>query len=263
MVTGIVTATFQSIHPLERETMFRRMTMIVFAVLTALGSMLLLSPVAHAAPLGTTAVVPTMAACQQGTPASNVTCAAAFTNRFLAAHGAVGVVRQTVLVKSGAFSVWPTPVGGLCVFSDAEFLQMGAHHCDRTTFISLGQSFDRQLMSNRVHAIAVLAHESAHGVEQRAGVDLVTPALTGDNAAVLPTEQAGDCWAAVAIRWYIQQDMLPASSHDEARQLFYSIGSSRDLSHGTGPMRAAAFDAGYSGGSAACNKLLGRTAFPV
>lgn len=236
-----------------------------FAMLLALCGVamsMLVVPAAQAAPLGTLHVVPSMQACGSNDPASHTQCAAGYTSQWLASQGLGDIVRETVFVQPSTIGVWQSSTtGGLCGTGNLGSFAVGMHHCDRTTFVDLVA--DHRIITSDVAAITALAHESGHGMQERYGLDPVDATLRNDMKRLFPMEQSADCWAGVALRWYVQHGMLPVSAKAEAEASMRSIGVEGEQGHGSPSQRQSAFDAGFEQGGAACNTIIGGAVFPV
>ncbi|MFZ1360508.1 MAG: hypothetical protein WAS27_00540 [Candidatus Saccharimonadales bacterium] len=235
--------------------------MIGMVLMTVLGVAAMMTPApAAAAPLGTTRVVPSTAACQQRGMDANVRCAVALVDRFLSAKGANDVVRETVLVGPNTVGVWfNSDLSVRCGFSSLPpAFSTSLHYCDGITFVDLNLSFDRKIMTSRTLAVIVLTHESGHGLQERAGLDPVGASLSGTKVQLYQLESSADCWAGVGTKWYVTQGLLPASAKTEGVKLMRSIGVEDDgHGHGSASNRQRAFEAGYDQGSTACNALVG------
>ncbi|WLP90208.1 hypothetical protein [Gordonia sp. NB41Y] len=215
---------------------------------------------AQAIPGGTVEVVPSMAACGDRGFEKSLQCGAAFTDRWLDSWGASDVVEATVVTRPDAAGVYPSrTTDGVCVYANTAPLAIGLHHCDRYTFVV--PRTDRELVSDDVDAIVLLAHESAHGFQEKAGLMPVETSAIRDTRRMLPLERSADCWSGAATAWYIEQDMLDDDAVDGGRELMRSIGGS--AGHGNADAREQAYLTGFEGGSGACNTILGRDAFPV
>lgn len=216
---------------------------------------------ASASPPGTTPIQPSMAACGGNSVVARVRCAAGFTQAWLTHRGRPGLVAATVLQATTTVGAWhSSTTGGICGYSTVAPVRFGMHHCDRTTFVV--PSLDGKILASDDTAIVALAHESGHAVQERAGFDPVAVTLANDAAGMLPLEQSADCWAGMALRWYIDRGMRSPAALTHGRALMVLIGS-RDTGHGTSAQRVAAFDAGYFSGAASCDRLLGRRAFDL
>ncbi len=237
-----------------------KMRMVIGTIAAIVGIMLMAGQ-AQATPIGTSHVIPSIAACDQTSPQQTVSCAAAYVNRWLAHKGARGVVKETVLVGRPSAGVWLRPdLRVRCGFSSVPGVFVTSmHHCDGITFVDLNELLDRTVMSRKVWAIVVMAHESAHGMQERAGIDPVMPTIMSNKAAMFPLEQSADCWAGMAMRWYIQRGMLPSSARADGQFLMRGIGVEGERGHGSPGQRQAAFDAGYDRGAPACSAIVGRS----
>lgn len=228
-------------------------------VLAALALALPTPAGAQAQPWGTVRVQPSTSACGGHDLASRAACGAAFTAQFLRSRGAADVVRETLIVAPGGVGVWrSSTTGGLRRFGRVGGVGIGLHHCDRRTFVDPGK--DAKIFTGDVAAITALVHESAHGIQERSGYDPVAVTLSGDRRRLYPLEQSADCWAGVGIAWFIAMGKLPRGADRPARDLLRGVNSS--AGHGSGAERAAAFDAGYTRGAAACDAILGARVFP-
>ncbi len=233
---------------------------VTIATLTVLAQIVFaqISP-ATAAPIGTTHVTPDRDACGDHGGVRSVSCAAYLTDRWLRRMGLGDVVRETVLVAPVGAGLWRSSTGGICGFGAAGKLGLGLHHCDHRTFVYPSQDFT--LLSDDVTTVTALAHESAHGVQERAGLDPVAVTLSFDGDRLLPLELSADCWAGIALRWFVDEGMLAPTARAGARGLLRAAAGG--LGHGSAQQRQSAFDAGYLQGATACNRLLGMPAFPV
>ena len=238
------------------------------AFIIAAGTLpVLLSPPAPAAadmlPAGTTLVTPSREACGTGEAGrrgfdERIECGVAFTDAWLASQGLSDVLTATVITDPTTVNVWPNSVtGGLCGFGGVNGLGTSLHHCDRRTFVN--PTTDAAFLRSDIDAITALSHETAHGVQEKAGIDTVTPMLT-DPALTARLEQSADCWSGVAMRWYVREGMLPSTANRASRSLL-----ARTTEADAGPHigRVSAFDAGYRAGPSACNKILGKKVFPT
>lgn len=216
---------------------------------------------ADAAPYGTTTITPKQSSCGDTTLDKRLECAAYLTQDFLRDTGRQSVVRETVKVPVPGLGVWINQRGNsICGYAHvADVMVLGAHHCDRTTFIDT--SVQREFMDTDVRATALLIHESGHGVQEAKGLDLAIPSLTGDAKKQKPMELSADCWSGVGVKNLIGRGKLPSSAHRKARQVFADIGDPRDTLHGTSAERSGAFEAGYQNGVGACNKIAGQNIF--
>ncbi|MGB6243755.1 hypothetical protein [Gordonia sp. (in: high G+C Gram-positive bacteria)] len=239
-------------------------------LIAALLSASLAAPAARSAPapLGTTPITPSAAQCgKQTSVATTAACGAALRDKFLRARGQSDVVRHTVVTPPGWGWGWWSQAGPtICGYADfpavpgLPVLAVGTHHCDRTTFVVANR--DQYLFADDLRATVVLIHESGHGVQERAGADVVLPTLLGDVATQKPLEQSADCWAGVGIGYLIAEGDLPASARDGALALMNAVGDGvPGTMHGTGAERQAAFEAGLRDGVRACNALAGRRMF--
>ncbi|MFT3659875.1 MAG: hypothetical protein QM809_00325 [Gordonia sp. (in: high G+C Gram-positive bacteria)] len=113
-------------------------------------------------------------------------------------------------------------------------------------------------MTNDARATVVLLHESGHGMQERAGIDPVTPSLLGSAEQLKPLELSADCWAGVGIAYLIKNRDLPPGALRQARSVFVMSG---DAVHGNAFERGTSFTAGYRRGPAACNEIVGRPVF--
>ncbi|GAB93924.1 hypothetical protein [Gordonia rhizosphera] len=215
---------------------------------------------ATAAPIGTTHVTPDRGACGDHGGVRSVSCAAHLTERWMRRMGLGDVVRETVLVAPVGAGLWrSSTTGGICGFGAAGKLGLGLHHCDHRTFVYPSQDF--MLLSDDVTTVTALAHESAHGVHERAGLDPVAITLSFDGHRLLPLELSADCWAGMALRWFVDEGMLAATARAGAQGLLRAAAGG--LGHGSAQQRQSAFDAGYLQGATACNRLLGTPTFPA
>ncbi len=204
---------------------------------------------APVAPIGTTTLAGSDRACDgpQTGPAGNVACGIWLVNQWLSLRRSRGVVAQTVAVAPGAFGVWrSSTTGGVCGFTP---VLLGMHHCDRTTFVNF--RLDRRLIEARDLAFTVLAHESAHGVQERRGKDPVAATLTNDVPAMLPLEQQADCWAGAALAWAVRRGHFGPQALPRARALFRS-GGQAGSGHGSPEARDRQLTTGYANGPSAC-----------
>ncbi|NMO05246.1 hypothetical protein HH308_28910 [Gordonia sp. TBRC 11910] len=218
-----------------------------------------LTSTAMASPPGITPITASMAACGGHTTTRHIQCGAAFTDAWLRHRHHAGLVAATVVTGPGTVGVWHSgTTGGICGYSTVKPLRFGMHHCDGTTFVV--PSLDGPVLASDDTAIVAMTHESAHAVQERAGFDPVAVTLAQDAAGMFPLEQSADCWAGMAVRWFITRGMRPLSTLANARKLMALIGS-RDSGHGTSIQRVAAFDAGYRDGASSCDRLLGRRIF--
>ena len=211
------------------------------------------SPTASVAPAGTTPVRTSVRACSSGRqdPRANVECGAALVEQWLRTRGQEGVVARTVFVEPGRVEVWrSSTTGSLCGFSSLAAQPSGLHHCDRTTFVDL--AVDGDLLRTRLTAFTVLAHESAHGVQERRGKDPVVAYWTGDDAGLLALEQQADCWAGAALKWAIGRGYFDAAQWLQAREFMRALGKSASSVHGAGAAREHQLVRGYTGGPQAC-----------
>jgi len=240
--------------------MFRRRGFFAALTIVAAGASLGLTSSAEAAPhqaasavpVGTIAVSTSGHACltRSSAPTANVECGASLVQKWLRSRGQASVVRHTVLVPAGTVGGWPSSTtGGVCGFSGLAVRPTGMHHCDGITFVD--PISDRDLIRTRLAAFTMLAHESAHGVQERRGKDPVAAYLVRDRAAMLPLEQQADCWAGAALNWAIRQNHFDAGQLPAARAFFRSIGHPGS-GHGSGAAREAQLLQGYTGGAKAC-----------
>ncbi len=221
------------------------------------------APSAHAAPAGFTVVTPSIAACDsaaahRGDLRALTACGAGYVAKWLRHTGASGVVTSTVITpKLSAGLHRSSTTGFVCGYAPLVF---GMHHCDRTTYMSRG---DSEILRTPAQAIAALVHESGHGLQERAGLDPVLVTLQGPTSPRLfPYEQSSDCWAGAAYRWFVSTGM-PHVNVAEATSLFARIARDGDHGHGSPRQRVAAFQLGLKSGSGACNVYFGKRVFPA
>ncbi|MYR07354.1 hypothetical protein GTV32_13995 [Gordonia sp. SID5947] len=215
---------------------------------------------AHAAPFRTVAVEPDLAACH-GEPAAanNAACAAALTRLWLGHRGRSSVVRETVMVQNpGAGVSWNSENSDICVYAElGTLLNLGLHHCDKTTFFN--PQTDAALISTRNRAVTTFVHESSHGVQESIGLKPVSTTVFGPADDIRRLELASDCWSGAGWTWLIAQGHLTQSDLGQATAFMYSLPDR--ATHGSGAERGQAFERGVAEGVAACDEILGRSAY--
>lgn len=223
------------------------------------GISLLIPSQAQAAPIGTVHVVPSLEACSQTGLEVNVQCGAAYVDMWLAHNHASEAVQETVLVQRPSMGVWLRPDLRIrCGYIDTPIFALGLHNCAGMTFVDLNTKNDRMILASRVWSMIVLAHESGHGMQERAGLDPVTMTVTNNLDGLFPLEQSADCWAGMATRWWTDQHILPITSQETGDALMRAIGVEGERGHGSPGQRQRAFDAGFLSGAPACNAIVGR-----
>lgn len=129
---------------------------------------------------------------------------------------------------------------------------MENHYCDGT--IHLGESNLEVLQTYTADPLLgialVTAHEAGHFIQNKIGGVNLTPIFMDER--VFPYEQWSDCFAGFALRTWIDEDIFPQNSEQDALNLMYNIGREGEKSHGSGEQRQAAFAAGLSGRGSAC-----------
>lgn len=211
-----------------------------------------------APPPGTTLVTGSLEACGSSNVKDIAACATARSGEWLAHMKESGAVKQVVWMNSVAAGVWrSSSTRGICGFSS---IGLGLHHCEGTTFIN--PRTDTELLRNDVTALVALSHESAHGLQEKAGLDPVWVTVV-NSPDLFRYEQSADCWAGMAMRWYIARHIVTWRDLGVARDLLRASGGNRaDAGHGIGAQRVAAFDAGLRRGATACNTIIGLPVFP-
>ena len=248
----------------------RRMTRFATMLLVVLGFAVISSPAeTQAAPWttpGAIAIAPNAAVCDKADMRSRVVCAAAMTNRVLASAGASGVVKKTLIVNDGAAWAWQGKYD-LCGYGVTPMVRLlGVHHCDEATFVNLRE--DAPLLDVQDKVIALLIHESSHGLQERAGIRPVNITLrlmagVADKSELAPIELGGDCFAGAGMRWLVGNGHRPASAVQQGRHLFDIMEVGDSGGHGTRAQRYAAYDRGANEGVAACNQIIGSNVYPA
>lgn len=109
--------------------------------------------------------------------------------------------------------------------------------------------------------MAIQAHESAHKDQLLAGSDPVLGTAAtmfglASGSSYQPHENQGDCVAGAAIAYYQQNGIITPGQAVEAKELFSSIGSTDDSTHGSPQTREAYVDLGMTEGLASCNNIV-------
>ncbi|GAA3705815.1 hypothetical protein [Gordonia hankookensis] len=239
----------------------RRGCAVVVPVLVCVTTILLgYQTSAHAAPFRTVVVEPDLAACHgEQTEVKNASCAVALTDRWLRHRERASVVRETVMVQNpGAGLSWNRANGDVCVYAElGRLIDLGLHHCDKTTFVNL--ETDAALISTRSRTVTTFVHESGHGVQESVGLKPVSTTVFGPVDEVRRLEFASDCWSGAGWSWLIGEGYLSPADLTEAVEFMYSLPGRP--THGTGAERGRAFERGIAEGAAACDAILGRSAY--
>lgn len=243
----------------ESIVIFRAMLVMMTVVILAL----LGTGTSNAVPLGTTPVVASMKACNDDAFEQWISCGAAYTETWLEQQSLRGVVSSTVFAPNWTFGVWQSETtGGICGYVELGGFGFGMHHCDGISFVSI--TSDPSMITSVNAAIVALAHESGHGMQERAGIDpVVTTLVNPKGAQLFPLEQSSDCWAGAAFKWYVQQGMRTMSDKYDATAFVRSVGQEGDKGHGSPDQREAAFNNGFNNGSGACNTYVDSVVFPT
>lgn len=226
-------------------------------------------PAAEAAPWGTTPVPPDAAACDKTDDVSRLACATAWLNDTLPAFGLGNAHPETVIVPPNSANVWfNVSTGRLCGYGNVlGFDPFQLHHCDGTSFVGDPNGIAMLRKGYDESPFTVLAHESSHWMQERAGLDpvgvtLVDIATGGLN--MKPYELASDCWAGAIYNKAIQAGTRTHAQAEAGAAFIATLGGGN---HGTGAEREAAFRKGLTEGSGACNSFLrpvvGRDIYPA
>ena len=125
-----------------------------------------------------------------------------------------------------------------------------AFYCRLDKTIYVDDALVRKL--KRYAAVAVLAHEWGHAVQDQTG----TLAWALDHRYYLGKELEADCYAGTFTRWAAKRKLLKTGDVAQARRMLDAFGDFPFLydrfspgAHGTAPQRTAWFNRGYKGGS--------------
>jgi predicted metalloprotease len=119
-----------------------------------------------------------------------------------------------------------------------------ARYCPQDRTIYLDETWiDRFLANDDFGAIAILAHEWGHEVQDEFGA----MDASSERRYVRALELQADCYAGLFIRSMEDEGTVGERAGNDARRFFTSAGdpSPKTRSHGTGPERVAWFNAGY------------------
>lgn len=163
----------------------------------------------------------------------------------------------------GAGISWNTDTCDVCVvYAELErLINLGLHNCHKTTFVN--PETDAALISSRSRAVTTFVHESSHGVQESVGLKPVSTTVFGPADEVRRLEFACDCWSGAGWSWPIGEGHLLPADLTQAVAFMYSLPDrpTGRPTHGTGAERGRAFQRGITEGVAACDAILGRSAY--
>lgn len=198
-------------------------------------------------------IQPDESQCVDGAVKQQVACATARTNNWYEDQG-IDQESTTILLPKYALGVWPFINNGqvsVCGMMPG----MGPHHCDGLTMFEENDIHELLTSDNATTSVAI--HESAHGLQEAAGLNPAIATLVGPAETIYSYEQGGDCLSGA------YSASLSPEEGIAAYQRVYGIGIEGEKSHGSPSERGDAFLNGYYGGTGACNMYTpDHTVFP-